>query len=100
MLPIKSFTNILRNIAVGVKTLNKKYLLQRCSYSTSSDNDKFDNQKSLGEIGTKYQIFQDKDADIILDVYEEKLKYHHLLEDKAANDEEDPLKGINLESML
>lgn len=101
MLPLRCFTKILKNFTFQVNNLNKNYLLQRCNYCKTiiKEEETVDKQKTLGEIGAKYQVFQDKDADIILDVYEEKLKYQHLLEEKAE-EVDDPFNGINLESMI
>nr|XP_023028625.1 mitochondrial assembly of ribosomal large subunit protein 1 [Leptinotarsa decemlineata] len=49
----------------------------------------------LGNIGSKYQIFHDQDAEVILDVYEERLKYSNLIEDDEV-EESTPFAGINL----
>lgn len=96
-----TMSKIFKKYAITVCNLNKKCSLQTCSYASFTDkkqtNITGNNKKLLGEIGTKYQVFQDTDADIILDVYEEKLKYQHLLEEEDEVDK-DPFKGLNLES--
>ncbi|XP_028145715.1 uncharacterized protein K12H4.2 [Diabrotica virgifera virgifera] len=49
----------------------------------------------LGNMSSKYDVFSDADAEIILDVYEEKLKYSQLLEEEEQ--EVDRYVGLNLE---
>ncbi|RZC36893.1 uncharacterized protein BDFB_005785, partial [Asbolus verrucosus] len=51
---------------------------------------------TLGEMGSKYQVFRDQDSELILDIYEERNKYTSLLETEEEEDI-DPLEGINLE---
>lgn len=91
-----SFARVLKTCR-SLPIMNRNHFFQRYTYSTKNKcSELFVEKNTLGEIGTKYQVFQDKDADIILDVYEEKLKYQHLLEE---NEEEvNPLNGLNLES--
>lgn len=98
MLTVKTFANIIKSSIVNPCSSKKKFVTQICSFSTSANNDKVDNQRLLGEIGAKYKVFDDKDAEIIFDVFEEKLKYQHLLEERIE-EEEDRFKGINLASM-
>lgn len=54
------------------------------------------NDKILGDMGSKYQIFDDKDAEEVLDIYEERLKYTQLLEENEQ-EEQDRYAGLNLE---
>ncbi|KAG5898960.1 hypothetical protein JTB14_004680 [Gonioctena quinquepunctata] len=53
-------------------------------------------EQQIGRYGSKYQVFHDEDAEIILDVYEERLKYSNLLEEDEA-EESTPFEGLNLE---
>ncbi|XP_018577198.1 uncharacterized protein LOC108915613 [Anoplophora glabripennis] len=50
--------------------------------------------KRLGDMSSKYKIFHEQDSEIILDVYEERLKYSNLLEDEP---DDNLLPGLNLE---
>lgn len=52
--------------------------------------------KELGDMSSKYKVFQEHDSEIILDVYEERLKYSDLLEDEEPDD--NLFAGLNLES--
>lgn len=52
---------------------------------------------SLGSMARKYVPFREEDAEEILDVHEERLKYTQLHEEREL-EEVDPFKGINLES--
>lgn len=106
MQSVRTFTHIFKK-CTNLRNLNINRLPQRCGFSKNDRNsDLFTGKKiseeidknTLGEIGAKYQVFQDKDADIILDVYEEKLKYQHLLEENEE-EEIDPFDGLNLQSM-
>lgn len=62
-----------------------------------SSNKNTSDQTSLGDMGSKYQVFKDQDAEVILDVYEERLKYSSLLEEEEDH-YVDPFEGLNLES--
>lgn len=90
---IKSFGTVLKNCALKACFIKQIQSIQNCSSKDVKENE------FLGEIGAKYKIFDDNNADVILDIYEEKLKYKNLLEEEL-NEEEDPFKGINLESMI
>ncbi|CAH1113848.1 unnamed protein product [Psylliodes chrysocephalus] len=50
--------------------------------------------KSLGNMSSKYQVYHDEDSEIILDVYEERLKYSQLAEENEEVD--DRYTGLNL----
>lgn len=54
--------------------------------------------KELGDMSLKYKIFQEQDSEIILDVYEERLKYSNLLEEEESEDK--LFEGLNLERKL
>lgn len=98
MLSLRTISFMLNKCTGSIRNFNRNPLLQRCAYCTKSKtNDLSNKQNSLGEIGAKYQIFEDKDADVIFDVYEEKLKYQDLL-DEVEEEEHDPFNGLNLES--
>jgi hypothetical protein len=49
-------------------------------------------------ISSKYQIFRDEDATVILDVEEEKSKHLQSLKFPQEQDKEDEFSGLNLES--
>ncbi|CAH0556553.1 unnamed protein product [Brassicogethes aeneus] len=49
----------------------------------------------LGNMNTKYQVFKDNDSEIILDVYEERLKYSNLL-DEHIEENVNLFEGLNL----
>ncbi|KAJ8935908.1 hypothetical protein NQ314_012597 [Rhamnusium bicolor] len=49
----------------------------------------------IRDMGSKYQFFQD-DFNIILDVYEERLKYSNILEEEKL-EVKDPFEGLNLQ---
>lgn len=51
----------------------------------------------LGAIASKYQVFRNEDASIILDVNEERFKYAQFIE---MEEEIDIYAGLNLNSML
>lgn len=53
---------------------------------------------SLGNMASKYVPFREKDAEEILDVNEERLKYTQMHEQREL-EEVDPFKGLNLESI-
>lgn len=91
MLRIRYVANLLKTYGSNKKK-NERLVLQICNKASISADEK----NALGEIGGKYQVFEDKDAEVILDMYEEKLKYQQLLEEETEQD--DPFKGINLES--
>lgn len=55
-----------------------------------------DETKKLGDFSKKYQLFQEKDSEVVLDIYEERLKYTNMLENEEI-EEEDPFQGLNLE---
>lgn len=48
-------------------------------------------------ISSKYQVFRDEDAAVILDVEEEKLKHVQTLELPEEQDKEDEFSDLNLE---
>lgn len=51
----------------------------------------------LGNMARKYIPFREEDAEEILDVNEERLKYSQLLEERELEDV-NPFQGLNLES--
>ncbi|XP_057666132.1 uncharacterized protein K12H4.2 [Diorhabda carinulata] len=69
------------------------YLIRKKSNRESVSDENV--SKPLGNMSSKYQVYHDKDSEIILDVYEERLKYSQLLEDEEV--EEDRYQGLNLE---
>jgi len=52
---------------------------------------------ALGNIGSKYQVFRDEDAEIIMDVNEERLKYASGLQQSEELTAEDSFHGLNLQ---
>jgi hypothetical protein len=48
-------------------------------------------------ISSKYQVFRDEDAAVILDVEEERLKHQQTLELPQEQDKEDEFSDLNLE---
>lgn len=100
MSSVRTFARIFKNCK-NFQNFNKNrnFSFQKCVFSTKDTNNELIESNKLGEIGSKYKVFQDEDSDIILDIYEEKLKYQHLLEENAE-EEIDPFDGLNLESWL
>lgn len=68
-------------------------VLRKWSSRSSDVTGNSNKTNSLGGMSSKYQVFQEEDAEIILDIYEEKLKYSDLLEE---HEDTDPFEGINL----
>ncbi|KAJ8973265.1 hypothetical protein NQ317_017720 [Molorchus minor] len=74
--------------------VNSQTVANNPNNPTTKDEEHKVKTSHLGNMSSKYQVFQENDNEIILDVYEERLKYSNLLEN---HEEDDPLLGLNLE---
>lgn len=95
---------LIRQIITKLNFLNKYMPLyqqmQQQKYCQKKKNrGAIDSNPTLGDIGSKYEIFRDEDAEIILDVCEERQKYASLLEAQKL-EAQDPFQGLNLERMF
>ncbi|CAG9862968.1 unnamed protein product [Phyllotreta striolata] len=68
-------------------TLNRRYESKKANSGEDSSN-------SLGAMSSKYQVYKDEDSEVILDVFEERLKYSDLQEEDEEKKER--FEGLNL----
>lgn len=90
---VLSLTNLYRNC---YKTFKAPLYLRTFHKTNLYYKEESPDNKTLGNMASKYEIFEDKDAEIVLDIYEERLKYSQLLETEQQ-DELDRFAGLNLE---
>ncbi|CAH1117485.1 unnamed protein product [Phaedon cochleariae] len=114
MLTRRIIHGIMKNNLMKGCSCNIQYSVRMRDMSTKKDAEESNTVKltSLGEIRTdesnsskmnpsgagitsKYKVFQDEDSEIILDLYEERLKYSNLLEEEEQDDS--PYDGLNYE---
>lgn len=90
----RNFSKVLKSFS-RFTVASSNVARQNYCKSSQNDDDGQDSNLKLGGIGSKYQVFRDQDSEIILDVYEERLKYQEGIREEIQ--QKDIFEDINLE---